>query len=60
MSCARAADGVAALSRVRLALPLLYRSHCTPYNPLNYLTDEKGGEIGRMGEGVSQGEICGG
>lgn len=28
-SCARAADGMALLSWVRLALPLLYHSHCT-------------------------------
>lgn len=30
-SCARAADGVALLSGVRLALPLLYHSHCMLY-----------------------------
>lgn len=33
--CARAADGVALLSCVGLALPLLYHSHCT------LLTDER-------------------
>lgn len=30
VSCARAADGVALLSWVRLALPLLYHARCTP------------------------------
>lgn len=33
-SCARAADGVVLLSGVRLALSLLYHSHCTLYQPL--------------------------
>lgn len=36
-ACARAADGVALLSGVRLALPLLYRSHCTLYTGLMQL-----------------------
>lgn len=38
--CARAADGEALLSWVRLALPPLYRSHCTTYNILSYLIKE--------------------
>lgn len=46
---------------VRLALPLLYRWHCTKYDTLNYLTVEGGvGDVwdlkdGGRGEAV---EIC--
>lgn len=38
--CARAADGEALLSWVRLALLPLYRSHCTTYDTLSYLIKE--------------------
>lgn len=58
--CARAADGVALLSGVRLALPLLYHSLCTV--PMLRITSQlREKEIWRMDggrEGVSQEKRC--
>lgn len=49
---------------VRLALPLLYRWHCTKYDTLNYLTADGGGRNGGRGWDLKDGgrgepvEIC--
>lgn len=49
---------------VRLALPLLYRWHCTKYDTLNYLTADGGGRTGGTGWDLKDGgrgepvEIC--
>lgn len=49
---------------VRLALPLLYRWHCTKYDTLNYLTADGGGRNGGTGWDLKDGgrgepvEIC--
>lgn len=49
---------------VRLALPLLYRWHCSKYDALNYLTADGGGRNGGTGWDLKDGgrgepvEIC--